>query len=136
MAPLPPLVDAVQSACVDRQRLEAIRLRLANATRGPWVASIERVPLSALGRGEVDDGIGCPGDHAEVWRVDTNWHDAELGGPVPVVSTGCNPCNDPAIGLAIRDRDVALIAHAPEDLRFLLELVARLLPSYDDGTSH
>jgi hypothetical protein len=108
---------------------------LANATKGPWVASLEQVQLSALGRGEVDDEIYCTAHH-EVWRVDTGWNDPELGGRLPVVSTGYYPCGDPAVGLAIRDRDVALIANAPEDLRYLLELVERLLPAPHGGSDH
>lgn len=113
--------------CTDRQRLEAIALRLARATKGPWIASLEQVQLSPLGRGEVDDEIFCTAHH-EVWRIDTGWNDVEHGGRLPVVSTGYYPCGDPAVGLAIRDRDVALIANAPEDLSYLLELVERLLP--------
>ena len=113
----------------DLIRLATIRRRLRAATSGPWRASKERQPLNDLGHKTFPEGVGPEGnekDHHESWRIDTTWEHGQLRGPYPVVTTSYSPYFEPNIAISIRDEDVDLIANAPEDIFFLLELVERL----------
>jgi hypothetical protein len=88
--------------------LTAIRQRLEKATPGPW---------------KVYPHEGSPRN----LRIGTEWNHAQLHGPAGVVnlSTAVNG-NKPEVQMAIDPADADLIAHAPADIRALIDEVEAL----------
>ena len=98
-------------------RLTEIRARLEKATPGPWQVYEAKHP-HALGGVHTERYIGTVQEHPQ-------WH-----GPLPVVTllVGVGEHKgDPGVPMLGIDQDDAdLIAHAPEDIAYLLSELDRL----------
>ncbi|MEU5900371.1 hypothetical protein [Streptomyces venezuelae] len=94
-------------------RVAEIRERLAAATRAPW--SAEEIVYNRAG------GIVSPGDPQAVHTdfVVTDAYDSRVA-EIAVNHDGPDDTETPAQDLADSRANATLIAHAPEDLRFLL----------------
>lgn len=101
------------------ERLRVIRERLKRATRGPWKVYKTRYTLTELGRKQ-----GFKEDRVSVVNaIGTEWDHPQLKGPDAIVTTTHGPYYDPQHAVQIGNDDAEFIAHAREDIPYLLSLL-------------
>jgi hypothetical protein len=125
----PPQEPTGDSSPLAPERLAAIRERVANATHGPWQVIADPY--------EPAEKHGALAGKIAQRRVFTVWNHPQLQGPAPVVNgyiTIAKVCGQqPHHGVSISAEDAEFIAHAREDVPYLLDLLATL--GVDGGAS-
>lgn len=114
-ADLPPVPDATVAA-----RLAEIKARAEKAMGGPWQV-IENLPaISDLGTAEGVQAV------LPERRIFTAWNHPQLQAPAGVVNVAVSPYFEPSRRVHIHQEDAEFIAHAREDVPWLVERIAQL----------
>lgn len=107
----------------EKGRIAEIERRMSRATPGPWIVGARANPLNDLGLSMFPDDIR--GREPERWII-TGWDHGQLQAPVPITGLASSCYFDRETTICIEANDAEFIAHARDDVPFLLaELASR-----------